>query len=203
MCKTDVSWHAILGFAFLFFIFFYNLPQYEYFVNTFPFVFELSRLFEMYFMIGGAWALASYNLLFGSVIISNSTPMWISLAIYFATVGVMLGLVEATVNTPITAVCAFVGGFALMHGIVSTLSALIDYALDRPKIEASALMALGTAVASTIAVIMVVVGDLTYYSNRDVTYWAYILNTVFPGVGYLIAAALIHTFEARMNKARQ
>ena len=65
VCETDVSWHAILGFTFLFFIFFYSLTQYEYLVNTFPFVFELSRLFEMYFMIGAAWALASYNLLFG------------------------------------------------------------------------------------------------------------------------------------------
>lgn len=203
MCETDVSWHAILGFTFLFFIFFYSLPQYEYLVNTFPFVFELSRLFEMYFMIGAAWALASYNLLFGSVISRNSTPMWISLGVYFASKGVMLGLVEANANTPITAVCAFVGGFALMHGIMASLSTLVDYALEKTKIEASALMALGTALASAFAVIMVVVGDLTYYSNRDVTYWAYILNTVFPGVGYLIAATLVHTFEARMDKTRQ
>jgi len=84
VCSNELSWHAIFGFGFLFFILFYSLPQFEYLVNTFPFVFELSKLFEMYFMIGAAWACASYNLLFGSVITKNSTPLWVSLGVYFA-----------------------------------------------------------------------------------------------------------------------
>ena len=201
---SDVSWHAILGFTFVFFILFYSLPQYEYLVNTFPFVFELSRLFEMYFMIGAAWACASFNMFFGRVVNRvNSTPMWVSFAVYVASQAVMLGFVEGIVSTPLTSFCAFASGFSLMHGIIASLLTAVDYALERPRIEAKALMALTTSVACAFAAILVLVGDLAYYSNRDVTYWAYILNSAFPGLGFLISAILVHTFEARMEKARQ
>ena len=103
-------------------------------------------------------------------------------------------------SAPVTSVCAFVSGFALMHGIIASLCCIFDFALARPKIEASAVIALATTVASVIAVILVLVGDLTYYSNRDVTYWSYILNSVIPGVGFLIAATLVHTFEEKIEK---
>lgn len=154
----------------------------------------------MYFMIGAAWACASYNLLFGSVITKNSIPLWISLGVYFASQAVMLGLVEYIVSAPLTSVCAFLSGFALMHGIVATLSCIFDYAMSRPKNEARGVMALATMTASVVAIILILVGDLTYYSNRDVTYWSYILNSAIPGVGFLIAATLVHTYEAKIEK---
>ena len=82
----------------------------------------------MYFMIGNAWACASYNTIFGKVIVNNRNPMWISLAIYFASQGVMLGLIELLISVPLTAVCSFVSGFSLMNGMIATLSILLKYA---------------------------------------------------------------------------
>ena len=72
--------------------------------------------------------------------------------------------------------------------------------MSRPKNEARGVMALATMVASVVAIILILVGDLTYYSNRDVTYWSYILNSAIPGVGFLIAATLVHTYEAKIEK---
>ena len=63
-------------------------------------------------------------------------------------------------------------------------------------------MILGFAflIASSFAAILIAVGDICFYSNRDVAYWAYILNSAIPGVGFLIASALVHTLEVSLEK---
>ena len=62
------------------------------------------------------------------------------------------------------------------------------------------LLGLTLLLASTVAAVLIFVGDSLYYSNRDVTYWAYTLNSAIPGAGFLIAAALVQTAEVSLNK---
>ena len=109
----------------------------------------------------------------------------------------MLALIELLVSVSATSVCSFVSGFAVMHGMIASASTLLRYSLTLSVNEGKIVLGLSMCVAACIAAILVVVGDLCYYSNRDVTYWAYILNSAIPGTGFLIAACLVHTYEVK------
>lgn len=104
---------------------------------------------------------------------------------------------ELFVSVPVTSVCCFLSGFAVMHAIIASASILLKFAMTLSVNEGKILIGLSVCFAACLAAILVVVGDLCYYSNRDVTYWAYILNSAIPGTGFLIAATLVHTFEVK------
>lgn len=125
LIKLKETWHNMLPLTFVFFILVYSIPHFDYLVNTFPFVFEVARLFQMYFMIGAAWACTSYK------IVSKCTKnrrilMWIAMCVYFVSQACMLGLIEQFVDVYITSACSFASGLSLMYGIITSLTILIE-----------------------------------------------------------------------------
>lgn len=182
----------MLPLTFVFFILVYSIPHFDYLVNTFPFVFEVARLFQMYFMIGAAWACTSYK------IVSKCTKdrrilMWVAMSVYFVSQACMLGLIEQFVDVYITSACSFASGLSLMYGIITAFTILIESTQKEDSVKTRAKLALAVSLSAALAGLIAFSGDSLYYTNRDVTYWAYILNSAVPGFGFLSAAILLQT----------
>jgi hypothetical protein len=119
----------MLPFCCLFFIFIFSLQQFEFIVNTFPFVFEVVRLFYMYFMIGAALACASYRLFLDTTSGSKRKALWVCLAIFFVAQGTMLGLMEVFISVHLTAACALIAGCSLMMALLTTVAVIFNTTL--------------------------------------------------------------------------
>ena len=114
---------------------------------------------------------------------------------YVLSIGIQLGLITVLGNVWLTRIFAFLVGFSLLLNVQNAFlvaTHTLDSLNAKQNGERWTLMTFTLGVTFGLSALMALLCDKLYYTNRDVTYWVYIIYGGFNLAFVVFSAILGH-----------